>query len=152
MAGNVRFEDNLTQVIAELDVAITEYLHEISGEFVTQTQRNTRVDQSQLKNSWQYKVDGNKSTIGSPLENAIWEEFGTGEYALEGNGRKGGWYVPEEKLTENAKGKMRRTEVKGKVYYFTRGKTPSRAFHKAFITMKPKAIRRAEEKLKAHME
>lgn len=151
MAGSVRFDDFSIKVVHALESAVDAYLHEASGELVRQTQRNTRVDTGQLKGSWQYKIDGNTATIGSPLENAIWEEFGTGEYALEGNGRKGGWYVPAEKLTPKAKSKMRKVVIKNKEFYFTRGKTPSRAFHTAFNTCKPKLIKRAEEVLQAHM-
>lgn len=136
MASNVRLEDNTIQVINALESAVEAYLHEAGGEMVSQTQRNTRVDTGQLKGSWQYKVDGDTATIGSPLENAIWEEYGTGEHALAGNGRQGGWRY------QDAKGE----------WHFTRGKKPSRAFHKAYTTMKPKLIKRAEQVLKAHME
>lgn len=136
MADSVRFEDFSVQVINALEDAIETYLHEAAGEVVSQTQRNTRVDTGQLKGSWQYNIDGNTATIGSPLENAIWEEFGTGEHALEGNGRQGGWSY------KDAKGE----------WHYTKGKKPSRAFHKAFNTCKPKLIRQAEQVLKARME
>jgi hypothetical protein len=29
--------------------------------------------------------------------NAVYEEFGTGEYAFNGNGRKGGWFYVDER-------------------------------------------------------
>lgn len=135
MAGSVRFDDFSIKVVHALESAVDAYLHEASGELVSQTRRNTRVDTGQLKGSWQYKIDGNTATIGSPLENAIWEEFGTGEYAIAGGGRKGGWRY------QDARGN----------WHFTRGKTPSRAFHTAFNTCKPKLIKRAEEVLQAHM-
>ena len=121
MAGNVRLDDFSVQVINALEDAVESYLHEACGEVVSQTQRNTRVDTGQLKGSWQYKVDGNT---------------GTGEHALEGGGRQGGWAY------KDAKGE----------WHFTRGKKPSRAFHHAFNTCKPKLIRRAEQVLKANME
>ena len=136
MAGSVRLDDFSVQVINALEDAVESYLHEACGEVVSQTQRNTREDTGQLKGSWQYRIDGNTGTVGSPLENAIWEEFGTGEHALEGNGRQGGWAY------KDAKGE----------WHFTKGKKPSRAFHKAFNACKPKLIRRAEQVLKAHME
>lgn len=138
MANSVRLEDFSIQVIGALDDAVEAFLREAGSEVVSQTQRNTRVDTGQLKNSWQYKmVKGeNKVTIGSPLENAIWEEFGTGEHALEGGGRQGGW---------------RYKDAKGD-WHFTRGKTPSRAFYKAFNTSKPKLTKRAKEVFKSHMK
>ncbi len=149
----IRFEDFSLQVEEALEEACISFLHEAAGELQSQVQRNTRVDQGQLEGSWDYFVDEGekKATIGSPLENAIWEEFGTGEYAING-GRKGGWYVPAEKLTSKAKSKMRKVVVKGKEFYFTRGKTPSRAFQKAYTSSKPKIIRRAEEVIGARMK
>ena len=60
----------------------------------------------------------------------------TGEYALEGNGRKGGWAY------KDAKGE----------WHYTKGKMPSRAFYKAFTTTKPKIVRRAEQVIGAKMK
>lgn len=88
---------------------------------------NSRIDTGQLKGSWNHHVDESalEATIGSPLENAIWEEFGTGEYAAEGNGRKGGWFY------ENKNGET----------VFTRGKYPTHALQKAFDSKKGVAER-----------
>ena len=85
------FEDNSAQVIHAIDNAVGSLLDEIGGELEAQVKRNTRVDSSQTKGSWQYVVDEGekKVTVGSPLQNAIWEEFGTGEHAIHGDGRKG---------------------------------------------------------------
>ena len=98
----VEFHDFSMEVKAALDDAVKAYLYEAGGELESQVKRNSRVGTGQLKNSWTYKVDEDKGicTIGSPLENAIWEEFGTGEYALHGDGRKGGWYYQDEKYDE----------------------------------------------------
>ena len=57
-----------------------------------------------------------EAIIGSSDQNAIWEEFGTGEHALQGNGRKGGWSYQDEKGD----------------WHYTTGKKPSRAFFKAY--------------------
>ena len=131
---SVQFDDFSMQVKAALEEAAVQFLYEAAGELASQTARNSPVDTGQLKNSWQYKVDENKleATIGSPLENAIWNEYGTGEYALEGNGRKGGW---------------RYVDAKGKGH-FTYGKRPSRAFNNAKITCEPKIAKAAQEKFK----
>ena len=135
--ANVQFQDNSARVMAALDDACIAYLHEAAGELESQTKRNTKVSSGQLKNSWTYKVNESKgeAAIGSPLENAIWEEFGTGEYALKGNGRKGGWFYQDDK---------------GK-WHHTYGKTPHRALNNAFTTLKSALIRRAEEVLKGRM-
>ena len=91
----VHFENNSMQVMAALDDFCIAFLHEAGGELEAQVKRNNdnRVDTGQTKGSWKYIVDESKSecTIGSPLENAIWEEFGTGEHALNNNGRRGRW-------------------------------------------------------------
>ena len=138
MANNVQFQDFSMQVKNALEEAAIQFLHEAAGELASQTARNSPVDTGQLKNSWQYKVDENKleATIGSPLENAIWNEFGTGEYALNGDGRKGGWFY------EDRKGEG----------HFTHGKHPQRTMHKAFTKLKPKIIKRAEQVLKGTMK
>ena len=130
--ADIKFEDNRVTVKEALTDAGIGFLHEIGGEFVSQTARNSRVDTGQTKGSWDYRVDeGNlQVSIGSPLENAIWEEFGTGEYALKGDGRKGGWHYKDEKT--------------GK-WHHTWGKTPTRALHNAFVTKKNAIIRRAEQ-------
>lgn len=75
---SVQFKDNSIKVKEALNDAITAFLHEAAGELSSQVQRNTRVDTGQLKGSWTYKVDegAKEATIGSGLENAIWEEFG----------------------------------------------------------------------------
>lgn len=148
----VEFTDNRVKVKAELSSAVTAYLHDAAGKLVSRAKSNSRVDTGHTKGSWSYAVneDLGEAVIGSPMENAIWEEFGTGEYALNGDGRKGGWYIPEEKLTKKAKSRMKRVIGKGgKIYYFTVGKKPTRALHNAFISLKSVLIRRAEDILKA---
>ena len=97
MANEVKFIDNNVQVKNALKGAIEAYLADAGGEIVAVAVRNTPVDQGHLKNSWRYEIDmsENKCTIGSSLENALWNEFGTGEHALNHDGRKGGWYIPD---------------------------------------------------------
>lgn len=79
--SDFKFEDYRIKVKEAMNDAAIAFLHQASGELVSQTARNTAVSEGQLKGSWDYVVDeGNlESKIGSPLENAIWEEFGTGE-------------------------------------------------------------------------
>ena len=132
----VVFEDNSIKVKGALQSTIEKCLEEIGYEMVAQTARNTPVDTGQLKNSWDYVTESDKVTIGSPLENAIYNELGTGEYALNGNGRKGGWKY------EDAKGN----------WHFTKGKRPQRTLFNAFANNKAKLIKHAEEVLKAEMK
>ncbi|MFS5674350.1 HK97-gp10 family putative phage morphogenesis protein [Streptococcus agalactiae] len=51
------------------------------------------VDTGGLRDSIGYKVNESElmAYIGTNCEYAIWVEFGTGEFAEKGNGRKGGW-------------------------------------------------------------
>lgn len=128
--SDVKFKDNHLKVESEINDTAIKWLYEASSELEAQTKRNTAVDTGQLKNSWKYVVDEDKleAKIGSPLENAIWEEFGTGEYALNHNGRKTPWKYQD---------------VKGK-WHTTRGKRPKRAFYNAFTKSKNKIIKRFE--------
>lgn len=78
---SVEFEDYSIRVEDALKEAAIAFLHEAAGEVVSQTQRNTAVGKvagGKTKGDWKYKVDESelKATIGSPNENAIWEEFG----------------------------------------------------------------------------
>lgn len=134
---SVDFRDNRIQVKAALNEATIAGLYTAAGEIEARVKRNTRVDTGQTKNSWQYEVDesAGEATIGNPLENAIWEEFGTGEYALGGNGRKGGWSYKDQK---------------GK-WHHTTGKKPTRAFHKAFTEGKAIVQRIINEAIKEGM-
>lgn len=141
---SVEFTDNTAKIKAALSEGVIGFLHEAGGEIQAQTQRNSRVDTERTKDSYKYVVDEGKDestvAVGSDLENAIWEEFGTGEYALHGDGRKGGWYIPENKLTEHAKGKMKKVVIDGKIYYHTYGKKPNQPLTKAFQVMNPKIL------------
>ncbi|MEG2642980.1 MAG: hypothetical protein RSA71_10925, partial [Eubacterium sp.] len=73
------------------------------------------------------------------------------EYAVEGNGRKGGWWIPvgngknEISLGMAKKYHFKIREFEGKQFAFTRGKKPTLAMTKAFQVMKPKAEARARE-------
>ena len=134
MASKVTFEDYTIEVKGIMDDGINAVLEECAGELESQVKRNSRVDTGKTKNSFRHKVvdSEHKAYIGSDYENAIWEEFGTGEYALEGNGRKGGWFYVD------AKGDG----------HFTYGKRPSRAFWNAYTALKSKIINRIQEYFK----
>lgn len=134
MASKIIFEDYTIKVKDAIDDRINAVLEECAGELESQVKRNTRVDTGKTKNSFRHKVVDSEhiAYIGSDYENAIWEEFGTGEHALEGNGRKGGWFYVD------AKGDG----------HFTRGKKPSRAFWNTYTSMKSKIINRIQEFMK----
>ncbi|RGZ70253.1 HK97 gp10 family phage protein [Lachnospira eligens] len=94
--ADVEFIDNTMMVNRAIEDAVGVFLLEASGEIASEAARNTSVDTGQLKGSWKANVDKSKgeATIGSGLENAIWNELGTGEWAANKDGRKNPWYIP----------------------------------------------------------
>ena len=132
--ADVIFEDYSIEVKNAMSNLISAALEEAAGELESEVKRNTRVKTGQTKNSFRHIVAEEEQTayIGSDQENAIWEEFGTGEHALEGNGRQGGWVYVDE-------------QGEG---HFTRGKKPSRAFHKAYTSKKEACKTLIQNKLK----
>lgn len=124
----VEFQDFSIQVKAALNEKTAQFLEEAASKVESAARRNSRVASGQLKGSWAHQIAEHSATVGSPLENAIWEEFGTGEYAAGGDGRKGGWVYQD---------------VAGE-YHFTRGKTPNHTLQRAFDSTKNKIIARAK--------
>lgn len=156
MAAEVKFVDNRIQVKKAIHNKSLAVLEGVTGELESQTKRNTRRDNGDVINNWKHTVTENGGEfvgiVGNPLENALWEEFGTGEHAINKDGRKDAWYVPVEGYT----GKKRPT-YNGKVvivygknkqmFYKTNGKKPSRALHKAWASFKNKAIKQIQNAL-----
>ena len=162
--GDIEFTDNSVKVKADLEKAIIAFLHEASAEIKTQAERYTPVgESSQLKKSWDTVIDKGKmqAIIGNPLEYAIYQEMGTGEYALEGNGRKGWWvYVKDSgsgamakssnKYTlEQAKAIVAGMRADGLDAYYTNGTRPKRMLYKAFVMWKPKIQARFKQIMKS---
>lgn len=133
---SVEFKDYSIEVKSSMKDLASNVLEEVCGELESQTKRNTAVDTGQTKNSWTHTVQTSDTettgTIGSPLQNAIWEEFGTGEYALNGDGRKGGWFYEDE-------------QGEG---HFTHGKKPRRPLWKAYNSLKNKIIKHIQDVFK----
>lgn len=129
--AQVEFTDFSVRVKEAVEGAALQWLEESANEIQSAAQRNSRVDTGQLKGSWTHKTDESKkeATVGSPLENAIWEEFGTGEYAVGGDGRKGGWRYQDDNGD----------------WHFTTGKKPNRTLKKAFNATKGAITARAKQ-------
>lgn len=127
----VEFQDFSIQVKGAIDDAVLQYLEDAGSILQRQAANNTRIGTGETAGKWDYIVDrsAGKCTIGNPLQNAIWEEFGTGEYAYAGNGRRGGWFYQDDS---------------GK-WHHTFGKTPTRALHNAYVTKKGIIIQRAKQ-------
>ncbi len=118
MANNIRFEDYSGECKNTIRQIAIQWLHECGQILISQILDIYRVDTGNTKNSFDYIVDdGDLSCmIGSPMENAIWEEFGTGIHAENGNGRKTGWVY---------------TDRHGRRHW-TRGKKGTKAFRRSF--------------------
>lgn len=154
---SVEFHDYTFKVKGAIDDRINAVLEECAGELESQTKRNTkagRVAGGNTKNKWKHKVIDSEHAayIGNSEETAIWLEFGTGEYALEGNGRKGGWYIP----IGNGNGMISQAVVdaygfkvvngkNGKKFAHTYGMKPQRPFFKAYNSLKNKIIKHIQE-------
>lgn len=132
--ADIEFKDYSVEVKEAMNEKLIAALREAAGELESQVKRNTPIDTGQLKGSWSYKVDESKgeAVIGSPLENAIWNEFGTGQYALHGDGRKTPWKYQD---------------TKGK-WHTTTGKRPQRSLYYAFQQKRAAVIRIFEKHLK----
>lgn len=157
MADNWKFEDNSIEVIKALDKVGEQWLEDATRILHRQVIQNTRVDTGQTKSSWKKVVEGNKGIVGSTSQNAIWEEFGTGHYALGGDGRKTPWYVPvngymgTKKPTYNGKVVI----VYGKdgtAFYKTNGKKPIRPLENAKNSTEKKIQKRLETLVKESMK
>ena len=122
--GNVRFEDYTLKVIEKINGSVGVALEQSAALLEKEVKRTARKDTGQLRNSWQHKVVESEHTayIGSPLENAIWEEFGTGEHAANGNGRKTPWVYKDRKGD----------------WHTTTGKRPQRTLENAYNSTKDK--------------
>ena len=152
MAG-IEFEDYSVQVKQAINDACKQWLEETSGEIEAQAKRTSPVDFGQLKGSWNHHVSDDTATVGSPLENALWNEFGTGNYALEGKGRSTPWYVPVDGYTGTKKPTYNGQVIivygkDGKAFYKTNGKKPQRTLQKSFDSTKKKAQKALENRLK----
>ena len=132
---NVQFKDYSKIVIDKMHKEAVAFLEEASGEIEHQTALNTKVDTGKTKGSWEHRVDENTMTaeVGSRYKNALWEELGTGIYALNGDGRKD---VPWFYKTPDGKG------------HLTVGKKPRRALFRAYTSLKNPIIKEAQRRFK----
>ena len=131
---SVIFKDFTKIVLDKIHDTGETFLEEVGGEVEAQTKRNTKVDTGKTKGSWEHIVNADKMEvqIGSRYKNALWEELGTGIYALNGDGRKTKWVY----RTEDGK------------FYATVGKKPRRALYRAYESKKNAIIREAKRRFK----
>ena len=132
---SIVFKDFSKIVLQKIQETGEIFLEEVGGEVEAQTKRNTKVDTGKTKGSWEHRVNTDKMEvqIGSRYKNALWEELGTGIYALNGDGRKTKWVYKSPK--------------DGK-FYATVGKKPRRALYRAYTSKRNLIIREARRRFK----
>ena len=95
MADRFQFTDNSGRVISEIERVVMAAMEKAALIVEGQAKLLTPVDTGGLRDSIDHQVDNDDGKItgkiGSPLDYAIYQEFGTGEFAENGAGRKGGW-------------------------------------------------------------
>lgn len=129
----IEFKDYSKIVLDKINQTADTFLEEVGGEIESQTKQNTKVVTSQTKNSWEHIVNADKKEvqIGSRYKNALYEEMGTGIYALNGNGRKTKWVYKNPNDNK---------------FYTTVGKKPRRMLWNAYQTLKNPIINEARRR------
>lgn len=130
--AKIKFEDFSQDCINKLHKAAWQFLEEAGAEVESGARDRVRVDTGWTKRNYKHHVDkeGMCCYVGSNVENAIWEEFGTGRYAEAGNGRKTPWAYEDPKT-----GEVR----------WTRGKAPMRPLRGSYEKLRPAIKKRAQE-------
>lgn len=109
MAKGWKFEDNSKKVKKHLG-AVSEEAMEAATLFIEgQAKALAPVDSGELRDKIDHVVKNVDSVVigqvGSPLDYATYIEYGTGEFAENGIGRKGGWgYTDEEGIEHWTRG------------------------------------------------
>lgn len=161
----VEFMDFSVKVTEAMEEALIAGLYEAGGELEARTKRNSRQGHKygdiQATGLWKHQVDEGamEAKVGSEHEAGYWEEFGTGELALHGDGRKGWWvyvegqdsgsggksYSSKEEAEEAAQFLRRVAKLDA---YATNGIAPNEPLRRAFASAKPVVQAIFEDKLK----
>ena len=168
MAGGVEFKDFSMEVMAELDETTIAFLYEAAAEIESQAKRTCVMEDDagkRLKGSYANVVEESKgtATVGTPLEEGYWEEWGTGEYAAHGDGRKGWWVFIRGQASQGGGQSYRTKEeaeeaaaflrrVKGLDAVVTNGRPPNYTLERSFESKSGWAEKRLADMLKERME
>lgn len=159
----VEFRDYSFQVKAKLNDITVKWLHETAENVASDAKRNCTRDQeysNQLAGSYRGEVNAGagEAKVGTPMQEGYWEEYGTGEHAAHGDGRKGWWiYIPGQKRMGGGQTYRSREEAEQMAAYIrakynkdavvTNGRDPNYTLEKAFKKERPKAIKDLEADL-----
>lgn len=161
----VKFEDYSVKVIGAMTDALIAGLEESAGEIEAVTIRNSRQGHTygdiQARALWEHRVNEGQmeAQVGSQHEAGFWEEFGTGEHALNHDGRKGWWvYVEGQDSGDGGKSYATKEEAEQAATflrkvakldaYATNGLAPNRPLFRAFSSTKGTVQAIFESKLK----
>lgn len=127
-------------LMAAMDEAVTDSL-EILRDDIHRKSRFDPVNPGEhTRDTYQHTTEIHRNKIvghiGSNSMNAIYEEFGTGEFAERGDGRKGGWVYFDK--------------VRGQ-FFFTYGKTPNKPMRRAYSENINKMKKTVEDTVKRGM-
>ena len=162
-----KFVDNSINVKNAINDKSIAWLHEWANEIASHAKRNCNLEDDagiQLRKSYRADVRASegKAYIGSDLESAYWEEFGTGSYAdtSKNGGRQGrsDWWVyyrnsgpnPDTPHYDEATAKNVAQSLRnaGRDALASNGRRPSYTLETAFKANKDKAIADLERRMK----
>lgn len=154
----VVFKDFSIDVKTEINDTTIAWLYTWANEIASTAQRSCSMEGdagSQLRGSYRADVNSGagQAKIGTPLEAGYWEEWGTGEYAVHGDGRKGWWLYKDGyhgnggKVWTEQRAKAIAAASRGK-FHATNGRRPNFTLEKSFNANKSKAIADLERMLR----
>ncbi len=173
MADGVKLIDNSVKVKATLNDTAIAWLYTWSNEIASQARRNCQMDGNvgvQLRGSYRADVDASagEAKIGSPLESAYWEEYGTGSHADTAKnggkpGRKDWWVYVKDQPPRDKESTHYQTQAEAEAVamsmrsqgfdaYATNGRDPNYTLEKAFTSTKSKAIADMKEQLREELK
>ena len=139
------FEDFTGEVTKEIESIILNWLEEGASQIESETIARTGAKTyfREIAEKWTHIVDKSKyeAIIGNPMENSLWIEFGTGEYAINGDGRQDYWIFIEDstgkssnesrhyKTKEEAKSMVAYLRSKGIKAGYTKGQEAKRPLY-----------------------
>ena len=150
--AKIRLIDYTDKVKDMLESEKTAWLHTWGTEIASQAQRNCKMDdKGQLRGSYSCYVDEQKgeATIGTPLEAGYWEEFGTGEHAVDRSKSRSGWWVYVKGQASRGGGTTYASQEEAQAVadsmqedgldaYATNGRDPQHTLENAFLVTEPK--------------
>lgn len=95
----IKMENNKDEILEALGEAVYDWLDAIGEDAADTAAKKAPVDTGELKNSISHAVirEDDAVAIGTNVKYAVWHEFGTGQYAEGGGGRKKPWAYKDSK-------------------------------------------------------